>query len=60
MSESKFGGPPRNGKQVKLTFGHPDPTPYHVEVWNDGQLVKAQIFTHLQDAERCQREELLT
>ena len=44
MSEFQFGDPPKNGKQVKVTGGHPAPTPYHVEVWVDGKLQGTRKF----------------
>jgi len=58
MSDDKFGkGPPKNGNQVNITFGHPAPTPYHVEVWVNGALSHTRKCGSKAEAEQAQREE---
>ena len=59
MSETKFGAPLQNGKQINLTGGHPAPTPWHVDAWADGKLATTRRFATKQEAEGWQREELL-
>ena len=59
MSDLKFGNsPPKNGKSVILTAGHPAPTPYHVAIWVDGTLNRTEPFTSKTEAERFQTEEI--
>ena len=58
MSESRFDSePPKNGKCVELTRGHPSPTPFHVSIWIDGLLSDRRKFEDLTKAESFQREE---
>jgi hypothetical protein len=57
MSDLQFGGPPKNGKQVTVTSGHPAPTPYRAEVWVDGALVETRYFMTETQASKFQREE---
>jgi hypothetical protein len=59
VSESQFGGPPKNGKQIKVTSGHSGPTPYHVTIWVDGNLKDVRMFASQAEAEKFQKEEVV-
>lgn len=58
MSDLRFGGAPKNGKQVLLKRGNPQPTPYHVEVWIDGKLVETRKFATDAEARKFQSVEV--
>lgn len=59
MSDLRFGdGPPKNGKQVKITSGHSAPTPYHVVVSVDGTPSFTRKFASKAEAEQFQLEEI--
>jgi hypothetical protein len=58
MSDTQFGDPPKNGKQVVVTGNHPAPTPYHAEVRVHGTLVETRCFTTKAEAQNFQQEEV--
>jgi hypothetical protein len=57
MSDLRFGGSTQTGWQFKLTSGHPMPTPYHVQILQDGKLVNERPFDSKEDADRFVQEE---
>lgn len=59
VSEFHFGDAPRNGKSAKLTAGHPQPAPFHVEVWINGVLSETRKFPTRAEADAFQRKEAI-
>lgn len=52
MSDLQSGDSPKNGRQARVTTGHPAPTPFHVEIRADGELTEVRKFFEREEAER--------
>lgn len=53
MPENRFSdSAPLNGVRARLLTGQPEPTPYHVEVYKDGQIVDKKRFESKAEAEQ--------